>query len=655
MIVSRRAVPGLALCTALVTVATLYYGAIGEVPRTFFGGEETFLVAPAGGRLVGTASVPQALVGPLASLDEVRAASPEVYVATSIDGRSVMARGVDFGAFLSLENGRLARGQMPDGPGEALAGVGFAEAFGLEPNDIIVLPGSLARTASRIVVTGFADVDGPAREELLIQLDDARALAALRPGEVHLIRVATDERPRVKALVESVAPTFTYSDVEFPVGRLLPGQPATLRANLTNWGRIDAIKVAQLRLDGISIAERAYRVGSFETVPVQLNFTIRQAGRYNLTLNPTAIVEVGEGTVVFSQAPALVVAGERFTVRVREAGGAPMAGALIEAENVSVTTDAQGFATLSLVAPGRTFLRATREVARGEVGVHELYVADARFARTSSGFVAQFLLPSLEVGNARPVSLQVDLENRGGQRGPVSVPLLLGNSTVAYANATLEAGATRSVAVGLAPLALGNYTLRAANGTATVRFRVIEGEDPRIEALLRGYDERGTRTRFAAATGDTADEYVERTVGNIGAAVLILSLASAALASVAAIAMLQRHLMQEKRSLGVLKSVGASDRYVLELVGWETARQAALASALGVAVGVVVALLIDSTGLVRAFGHAVHPYLDWTTLGLILLLSILTLALAARALAKQIIAAPPDALLRDETEEGRRA
>lgn len=648
MIIGPRAIPGLALCIALVTVASLYYAAIGDVPRTFFGGEDTFLIAPPGEKLIGTAGVPQGLVGPLRSLDAVRVASPEVYVATSIAGRSIMARGVDFAAFVAIEDGTLVAGSLPPGEHGALAGVGFARTFDLEPGDDIVIPGSLAQTASRLVVTGILEVEGPAREELLVPIPVARGLAALAPSEVHLIRVATDDRARVKSLVESVAPTFTYSDVTLSSTHLLPGEPATIRANLTNWGRIEAIKLVQVRQEATAIAQKPYRVAPFATIPVEIGFTLPRSGRFNISINPTFVVDVAQSNLTFTQAPDTVVLGERFVVRLKDPRGFPIADATVEIGDASTHTDSQGFATLAATSAGQATLRATGDVSRGEIGVREIYVVDARYARNASGNATQIILPSIELGTTRGASVLVEIENRGGIAGQVSVPLIMKNATVGYANATLRPGARNLTTVTLGPFAPGNYTLGAANGTATARFTVVPGDDPRIEALLRGYDSRANSSGFSAARGDDANEYVKRTVGNITAAVLILSLATGVLASLAAVAILARHLSEHRRSLGVLKSVGARDSYVVDLVGWETARHAAAACAIGVAAGVLSALAIDATGLVRAFGHAVHPAIDWTTLGLILLIGVIVLVVASRALTQHALAAAPDALLRDE-------
>lgn len=645
MILTRKVVPGLAVCIALTTVASAYYQGIGEAPKLFFGGDDAFLVAPPGGRLIGTDTVPAGLTGPLRSLASVRGASAEIYVATAIDGRTVMARGVDPAAFLSMENATIARGRAPENAREALAGEGFARAFDLEPGDAIVLPGSFARTGARLTIAGVVDVAGPANEELMISLEAARGLTGVGPKEVHLIRVATFNRTEVKALVESIAPTFTYSDVQLSASTFLPGEQVTMRANLTNWGRIEGVKVVQVRQDGVAIAERAYRVPPFATIPVSVDFAVPRTGTFNITVNPTFVVEVGTGNLSFVESPPIVATGQRFTVRIDDQHGNDAAGVWINATGVSTVTDASGTASLSITRAGRHLLKAERDLAAGEVAVRDIYVIEPGLENASSGAVVGVVLGAVEYGAARSVHARVELENRGGVAGNVSVPLRVNGTIVAYANATLGAGERNWTSVSFrAPV--GNHTLRAVNGSVNATFRVVPGDDPRIDALLRGYDERARSPQISSTSGDSADEYIRRTIGNIGAAVLILSLVSGALASLGAVAILARHIAERRSSLGVVKSLGARDGWLVDVITWEAARYGGVAAALGVGGGVVGALAIDALGVVRAFGHAVHPVLSWTTLGLIFLVSTLSFVVAARLLVRDALATPAEALTR---------
>lgn len=646
MILTTKVVPGLALCIALTTVSILYYEGMGEAPRVFFGGDRAFLVAPPGGKLVGTATVPEGLAGPLRSLDYVDGVSAEIYVATSIQGRSVMARGVDFDSFATMEGARIVEGRGPQAPRDAVAGAGFAQAFSLGVGDHLVLPGSLSTTGLRVEIVGIAEVEGPAGEELLVTLQAARGLARVPATDVHLIRVATANRSEVKSLVESVSPTFTYSDVTLSTTTFLPGEPVTMRANLTNWGRIEGVKLVQVRQEGVAIADRAYRVPALATIPVEVEFSLDRAGRQNITINPTFVVDVGVGNLSFLDAPRTVVVGQRFLVRVVDAEGGPAEGANVTSDGTAGVTDAAGAVTLNLSAPGRHTLRAERDRAAGEIAVAEVYVVQPGLERAPSGLVVDLALGAVDYGTSRPIVARVLIENRGGVGGNVSVPILLDRAVATYANASLPPGERNWTTVTFrAPIA-GNHTLAPQNGTVNARFRTLEGEDPAIQALLRGYDARADRPGFSSTSGDTADDYIRRTVGNLGAAVLILSVVSGGLASVGAVAVLARHVGERRASMGVVKALGARDAYLVEVVTWEAARFGALAAAIGVGAGALLAFVVDRLGIVRAFGHAIHPTLSWTVLGLVFLVGVLVLVIASRLLVKSALAAPADALLR---------
>lgn len=646
MILTRRVIPGLALCLALVTLTTVFYQGIGEAPVRFFGGEDVFLIAPPGNRLLGTATVPDGFVGPLAHLETVQAASPEIYIPTAYEERSIMARGADPAAFLRLEGGALVAGHLPESSVEALVGQGFADAFDVGVGDPIVLPGAFVRSAAAFTIVGVFDVDSPARDEVVLSLDAARGLVGVPPGQVHVIRVATNDTQKLKTLVESVAPAFTYSDVRLSTTRFLPGEMVAMRANLTNWGRVESVKIVTVRQENLSIAEKPYSVPAFTTIPVELEFRLPVAGRYNITINPTFNVDVVQPNLTFVDAPHALVAGHPLALRVKDGSGHPASGVALAGGNLTATTDGSGQAVVSFPRPGRVFLTAQRNLTAGESAVLELYVVHPNLAANASATGTRFLLSDRQFGDARPIAVRVEVENRGGVAGNVSLPILLNGTAVAFANASLDPGARALVAVSFPAPKPGLYALATANGTAAESIEVVQGNDPRIEALLRAYEEGAQKRKLAPTSGDSADDYVTRTIGNLGAAVLILSLVSGALASLGAIAILSRHIAERRSSMGVLKALGASDEHVVEIATWETARWGSLACALGVGVGLAAALLVDRLGIVRAFGHAVHPVLNWTTLGLIFLVGVVVLVIAARAIVRSTLASEVDALLR---------
>lgn len=645
MILGRRALPGLALCVALVSLSAFFYAGIGEAPKAFFG-NDLFLVTPPEGKLLGQEGVEYALAGALRAQDGVRLVSPEIYLPTAIGGRSLIARGVEFDAFLQVEGARLVEGRLPQGDHEALVGAGWARATGVGAGDRIFIPGAFTRTGLSLEVVGVYDTPSPARDEVLVTLGAGRTLAGGPPDEVHLIRVASDDPRRLKGLIESVGSTFSYSDVRLSSTTFYAGETVVVQANLTNWGRVGAYKTVTVRDGEEPVAEKAYFVGPLQTIPVEVPFTVGRAGASNISINPTFPVTVREGSLSFVEVPGVAYESRPASFRLRNSTGSPAAGIEVTAGNATGTTDANGTVVLALRQPGRLDILARGDVEAGEVAFAQTYVVAANQSFFPSGAVTAIEPPATEVGTRRPVTVRVEAENRGGVGGPAPVYLLVDGEVAAEANLTLQPGERAVVNMTFGPLAPGNHTIGARNSTVSLRIVAFEGDDPRIEALLRAYEARVLDPSLGASSGDSATSYIERTVGDVGLAVLVLSIASGALATLGVLAVLARHLAESRHAMGVLKAVGASDAHVVDIATREAALHGGQASLAGIAVAVALSWLLDLTGYLRGFGHAVHPVYDWTTLGLLFVLGTLVTVVATRALVSSALRTPADALLR---------
>lgn len=639
MILPRAALAPLAILLALLALTTGYLGGIADAPSAFFGGD-TLVLGPPNGELPGRAEISASLVGALRSQPGVDAVSPEIYATTVLGGRSAMARGVEFEPFLALEGLRLVEGRLPANVSEAVVGAGFRDTFDADVGDLVALPSPLARLAVTVRVVGVVAGDSPAHDELLLGLDDARGLASVSPASAHLIRIRAAEPDALAELLDAVVPTFTYGDVRLSQPSAVPGEPLVLRANLTNWGTVGGFHEARVHQDGATLATEQVFVPARTTRPIALRFTLPTEGPARITLNPTLDVDVRPATLRLAAAPTGVL-DEPFTIRVTTHTGAPVADVLVAGAGASASTDAAGEATLVPRLAGEHALIAYS--GRTSAGATSAFFAEAAHATTPHGRVERLVLPRDPLGETMTFDVSVVLVNTGGAAGRVEVPLLLDDAQVALLNATLAPGGSIRLSPRLGPLAPGEHTLRVKDGPSAT-FTVYPGDNPRVEQLLKAYE---TARLGGGSAGEErrADAYIDELLGNVRLAVVALAIASGALATLGAASVLARHIAERAGSLGMLKALGASDDAALRIVANEAARMGAIAALAGLAAGWLLALGLDALGIVRAFGHALHPVYTWRSIAIYLTLSVTAITLLARLLARGHLQRTPQDLI----------
>lgn len=650
MIIPRRALAPLMLLVALLTLTVGYVAGIGAAPSAFFG-EDLIVLGPPGGALPGRGELSASLVPAMRAIPGVSAVSPEIFAVTVLDGKSMVARGAEIDAFLALERGALSQGRLPQRAGEALGGDRFLREFGLSVGDRIVVPAPTARLGAPFLIVGAFSAPGPAEDELVIRLEDARGLASVSPGAVHVVRVATSEPAALRALLDAQAPAFTYSDVRLSALAPVPGEPILMRANLTNWGIVSGTHVVAVRHDGAVVAELPVSVPARASVPVEVPFFLTDPGRANISINPTFDLEVREPTLRIEAAPRGVLQAP-FAVRVVDAVGAPRAGVQVRVGSASATTDASGSAVVVPQQAGEVAILALVD-GRTE-GAARAFFTDAAHADVPYGVVERLVGPVEAIGNRSRVNLELRVVNQGGAEGDVTFDVLVDGAPATSVSRRLAPGARASISVQLEPLPAGNHTIAAGETGPSFPLRVYAGRDARAEQLLEAYQQAAAAG--SATTQAEATAYIDELLGNVRLAVVALGIASGLLALLGTISVLARHIAERGPSVGALKAIGASDEHVLGIVSREAAILGAMATVGGFAAGVVLALALDATGFVRAFGHAVHPAYPWTLALLVLLLSVLGIVAVSRRIARGILDHSIDAMLRGAaTRKGRDA
>lgn len=608
MIVPARIAPPVALLIALITVTILYNAGIAAAPRDFFGErEDLVLLLPSTGAVTSTGSIPEDLAYVLGTRDDVTASSPEIVVLTSWSGHSAFIRGVDARSFLSIEQGTLLRGAFPAGLTDALAGRDFARRFGVELGDAIVLPGSLSESAARVRVVGIFDAPGLPRDELLVSVPIARGLAGLPPGGVHLIRVQTSDPFNITRLAGSIGPTFTYADVHLSSRDVIAGQPVMLTANLTNWGIVGGSKAVVARVENATVGSTHVYVPARSTVTVEIPIHLETPGNVNVTVNPTFAVVVREPPAQFQELPAAFVVGEQRSVLVTNATGVGSSGVVLVLDGGHATTGEDGRGSVTATVAGRRQLQAL--VNGSVVASREVLVAPAGYGDQPYTEAIALKITSPLVSMSTPTNVSITLGNAGGAAGAVRANVTVDGDTTAVAEISLRPGESASLQVELPALPEGIHRI-AVEGLAGAQVIESFPGDPRLEAALRAREAARANPALAPRVGAAATEYIDRIARNVAIAATALTIAAASLAAIALFAVWSRHLAERAPALGTLKSIGADREQAQWIVTKAAARWSALATIAGMIAGIGLALALDSTGTVRAFGHRVPPALD---------------------------------------------
>lgn len=171
----------------LLTVSLPFYAALSRTPEGVFFGEDVFVVSQA------TVAFPlnDTLVTDLRAQAWAEAVSPEVFAFLTWRGEAVVVRGVDPDPFFALERGALPPTVLPQEAPFLWAGDRLADRFGLAPGDVVLLPSTFRPALMEASVDAVLTLEGPVADELVMDLDRARALADRGAGYLTLLRVET--------------------------------------------------------------------------------------------------------------------------------------------------------------------------------------------------------------------------------------------------------------------------------------------------------------------------------------------------------------------------------------------------------------------------------------------------------------------------------
>ncbi len=214
----------------------------------------------------------------LENMSYITAVSPEIFVFTTIDGKAVTVRGVEFKDFMNLENGKILSGHLPNCTQEAMIGWRIARSMNLYVGENLTLYGSFKPSIAVVHITGIFKTNDPADDEILVSLPTARALAGIGAGQVSIIRVKTNDVSKVERLMNPLYPKFTVrvnSTHQIYLGDRLP-----VNITIRNIGKHGGWANLTLKLGNTTWKNKVY-VTSQKEIWVKLK--TKDVGNFNLT------------------------------------------------------------------------------------------------------------------------------------------------------------------------------------------------------------------------------------------------------------------------------------------------------------------------------------------------------------------------------------
>ncbi|MGQ0536668.1 MAG: FtsX-like permease family protein [Methanobacteriota archaeon] len=602
----------IALLTVVLALSVAFGEGLGRSPRFLLGDAPGLMVIfePANPNPL-KSRVDVSIAHFVAGSELVLGASPEIYAPAMVDRRPVLVRGLEPASFVALaeEEYRL-EGAWPSA-GEAVAGERLARAFDLEVGDRLTVSGSWRATFRSFRVSGLVAAEGPAGDELLVALSDARALTNVAPGEANLIRLRSSEPPRVSELLAASGPEFTVENLTVEPARPIPREQAFARVRIGNWGPVGGTKPLTLRIDNETIAERAVHVPARSWVEVEFPFTVATPGTHVVRVNPNRTIEVAVPNLTVQGLPEVVGTNATWWSNVVTEQGALVpgttvawdGGSAVAAENASFawSTPRAGRYTLVLTGP------------QGERGTFRVRAVDPDYLYLPSFRVVSFSVVPSPVEAGRPASAVVRFANDGGAPGEASADVVVDG--VAAGSGTIRIGSLdeADLLIPVATSAVGQH--RAAFGPHSADYNVVPAAarpstplppelspdappPPPVEAAP---------PPLAATAGQDIESFLSETIGNVKLAVAAFSAAALLLTAMGVASVVSRELAARASVVGTLRSIGASPGFLLV----QAARDALLVCAWSVPAGILAATVVMEAlsrwGLLRGFGHAIVP------------------------------------------------
>jgi len=617
-----------ALSMLIFTATASVLSGLRSAPEAF-AANEGFVISDSTAPTIFSSRVSVDMVPALEGIPSITGASPEVFAFSSYEDVSFVVRGVELGRFNdtgpAFKEFSLIQGQSIACVNSALVGARLLDRLGMDAPYMLPLVGSYSSKMELVNVVGSYTTGSPLDDEMLVSLDVARFLSGMPTDKVSVVRVATDDPDWLAGVLSPANARFTLFDLHTSGGEVAIGESLPISVGVRNWGGA-AGSVTVLFSEGARhLDEAVVALDASESKTVARSFVSEQLGERSIEISihgdfPVTLYAnftVIEPYLTLS-VPSKVLLGSVFNVSVTKSCGEPAEGALVTFGTQSAYTDASGTASLSASAAGTWTVRATMSgltEASAAVQVQDPSAFPAEFLPTIVDFT---VLPEVvkESESARGV---LAVTNSGSLGGQFIAQILVDAQVLTTLNISLLGMSSETVRFDISGLAPGTHTVQAGSFS---RLLVVESwiaENPDLVQLVVRY---GGSTTLSSSASIPIYQAAKISEGNVSVALFAIGAISALLAALAIASIYSKEVHESRRTLGILRTIGASKRAIRRLIFPQALRSGLAGAAVGIVLGVLVVDSMSRSGLFMVFGHTLALELDLLLLLMVLLASV---------------------------------
>lgn len=618
-----------ALSMLIFTATASVLSGLKSAPEAF-AASQGFVISDNTAPTIFSSKVGADMVSALEGVPGITGTSPEVFAFSSYDGTSFVVRGVDLDKLNStgpaFRDFSLAQGQSTVYANSALIGDRLLKRLGVEIPYTLPLVGSYSSRMELVDIVGSYSTDSPLDDEMLVSLDVARFLSGMAGDKVSIIRVATDDPAWLGGVLSPANARFTLFDLHTSKGKVALGEDLSVSVGVRNWGGAAGAITVRFYEDVEVLDEVVVSLGASKSITVIRDFASEQLGDRSIEVSISGDFPVtlyANFTVIEPylklSAPSKVLSGGEFNVSVTKFSGEPAEGALVSFGAQSVATDSGGIAFLSAPdAAGTGTVRANMPgftEASATVQVQDPSAFPAEFLPSVADFT---VLPEIikESESAKGI---VAVANGGSVGGQFQVQVLVDSQVHSTFDISLAGMSSETVRFDISGLAPGTHTVQVGSFSRSLVVESWIVENPDLIQLIVRY---GGSTSLSSSASIPIYEAAKISEGNVSVALLAIGMVSALLAALAIASVYSKEIHESRRTLGILKTIGASRRAVRRMVFPQALESGLAGAAIGVALGIVVADSISRAGMFLVFGHTLSFDLDLQLLVLVLLGSV---------------------------------
>lgn len=594
-----------------------------------FAASEGFVISDNAAPTIFSSRVGADMVVALEDVPGITGTSPEVFAFSSYEGVSFVVRGVDLDRLNStgpaFREFSLAQGTHAESANGALIGERLLNRLGIEIPYTMPLVGSYSSRMELVSIVGSYSTDSPLDDELLVSLDVARFLSGMAKDKVSIIRVATDDPVWLAEVLSPTNARFTLFDLHTSKGKVAIGENLSLSVGVRNWGGAPGTITVRFLDDAQLLDELDVPLGASQSTTVIRDFSFGQLGAKSIAVSISgdfpvtlyANITVIEPYLRLS-APSKVLLGSEFNVSVTMSCGEPAEGALVTFGSQSVVTNSAGLASLSALDVGYWTVRASMSGLAEASATVEI--------QDPSAFPAEFL-PIIVDFSVLPETIKesesargaLAVTNVGSVGGQFQVNVLVDSQIHSTLDISLAGMSSETIRFDISGLAPGTHAVQVGSFSRSLVVESWIVENPDLVQLVVRY---GGSTSLSSAASIPIYEAAKISEGNVSVALLAIGMVSAILAALAIASIYSKEIHESRRTLGILRTVGASRRAVRGMVFPQALESGLAGAAIGVALGIFVADSISRAGLFLVFGHTLSFDLDLQLLVLVFLASV---------------------------------